>query len=112
MNKLGVIRFDRDRLASQFNRLVITLQPEIGRRLAAVPSPHGKRTQESVYPLRDACDGRRRAVVGFERDAALVECVEARAMPDRNERSFGKRLRGRVVEIGLALLVERGGGFV
>ena len=37
MNILDVIRIDRDRLASQFNRLVITLQPEIGPRLAAVP---------------------------------------------------------------------------
>ena len=37
MNILDVIRIDRDRLASQFNRLVIILQPEIGPRLAAVP---------------------------------------------------------------------------
>src|ERR1700732_2334129 len=36
MNILDVIRIDRDRLASPFNRLVITLQPEIGPRLAAI----------------------------------------------------------------------------
>src|SRR5208337_3950183 len=36
MNILSVIRIDRDRLASPFNRLVIILQPEIGERLAAV----------------------------------------------------------------------------
>ena len=36
MNILDVIRIDRDRFASPFNRLVITLQPEIGPRLAAV----------------------------------------------------------------------------
>ena len=37
MRKRVVIRIDRDRPASQFNRLVIILQPEIGPRLAAVP---------------------------------------------------------------------------
>ena len=37
MRPRDVVRIDRDRLASQFNRLVITLQPEIGPRLAAIP---------------------------------------------------------------------------
>jgi hypothetical protein len=37
MNIVNVIRIDRDRLARQFNRLVITLQPEMVYRLAAVP---------------------------------------------------------------------------
>ena len=36
MNILDVIRIDRDRLASPFNRLVIPLQPEIGPRLPAI----------------------------------------------------------------------------
>src|SRR5271166_3137156 len=33
MHKPDVVRIDRDRLARQFNHLVIALQPEIGRRL-------------------------------------------------------------------------------
>ena len=33
----NVIRIDSDRLASPFNRLVITFQPEIGQSLAAIP---------------------------------------------------------------------------
>jgi hypothetical protein len=37
MNMRDVIRIDRERSTSQFNRLVITLQPEIILRLAAVP---------------------------------------------------------------------------
>jgi hypothetical protein len=36
MNILDVIRIERDRLASPFNRLVIILQPEIDPRLAAL----------------------------------------------------------------------------
>src|ERR1700733_3161461 len=37
MNIRDVVRIDRDRLASQFNRLAITFQPEIGPCLVAVP---------------------------------------------------------------------------
>src|SRR5277367_1873930 len=36
MRPRDVVRIDRDRLAKLFNRLVITLQPEIGRPLAAI----------------------------------------------------------------------------
>ena len=52
MNILDVIRIDRDRPASQFNRLVIALQPEIDPRLAAIPT--GERrivTGSSESPL-------------------------------------------------------------
>ena len=42
MNILDVVRIDRDRLASQFNRLVIILQPKIGRRLAAIQMGEGR----------------------------------------------------------------------
>ena len=50
MNILDVIRIDRDRPASQFNRLVITLQPEIGPRLAAIP--RGERRIVRARPNR------------------------------------------------------------
>ena len=50
MNILDVIRIDRDRLASQFNRLVIILQPEIGPRLAAIAT--GERRIVRARPNR------------------------------------------------------------
>ena len=50
MNILDVIRIDRDRLASPFNRLVIILQPEIDPRLAAIPT--GERRIVRARPNR------------------------------------------------------------
>ena len=51
----------------------------------------------------------RGAVVGFERDPALVELVDRRLMANRDNRGVGQRFDDRAIEVGLALLVERGG---
>jgi hypothetical protein len=56
--------------------------------------------------LARAGKGRRRAFVRFEGDAALVERVESRAMPNRDKGCVWQRLGDHAIEVGFALLVE------
>jgi hypothetical protein len=88
MNILDVIRIDRDRLTSPFNRLVITLQSEISPRLAAIET--GERR---IVRARQ-----NRLVEIFK--AFCVGAVSSEAIPagsSTQPSGFTRRLRARVI---------------